>query len=246
MPQGRGPTLPFAITYSSAGIYRLDSLGLLGMAWRAESFSDLSEPYGQGGWGYSYAPTLSGSTWTTTEGADQSLVYCNFYSNYTFTDLSGAGHNLLLGWVSSTPVATNTTVAGGGCGSITASAGDAEVTASGPTTNWEFGAPAIYVYDAAGTTYTFYSPAPAPYPPSSIEDRNGNEINTFTWPASGYPLGYTDTLGRPVVSVTGTGASGTTDTVQIGGLSYGVQWTSVAASYTVPSNEPVSGIRTAG
>ena len=46
---------------------------------------------------------------------------------------------------------------------------------------------------------------------------------------------FTDTLGRTMLSATGFGPSGATNTVVAGGLSYQVKWKTVTASYSVPS-----------
>ena len=222
IPPGRGLTLPLSITYDSGGARRLDNRASL--VWIPETFSAFTSPNGQGGWRYA-VPYLNADTWSTTIGSGTLTVYCNFYSDFTYTDISGTGHNLGLAGVAANGPGVGS---GGSCGSPSQQGGDSQISAYlGGGAN-SFGP--VYVQDTNGTTYWFSASGGVP---SAIEDRNGNEITNFLGNSNGYPLGYTDTAGRPVVSVTGTGASGSEDTVSIGGLTYLVEWTTVSGSYSV-------------
>lgn len=231
IPPSRGMTIPLTLTYDSGGVHRLDNSGT-GNYWVSESFSNSALPYVQGGWRYAALPVLSSASWTTTQGSGSTLIYCQYFSDFTLTDSSGTGHNLGLGWVlaSGPGVVGGGPVVGGTCGGTNTRGGDSQFSAyltggtSGPT--------ATFVEDLDGTTYFFGTGGL----PIAVEDRNGNYISNISSPSQGYPLGYSDTAGRPVVSVTGTGASGTEDTVTVGGLTYAVAWSTVNASYSVPYN----------
>lgn len=219
MPEGRGITLPFAITYSSGGIHRLDSNGTLGIRWTDETFSG-SGPYGQGGWAYAHTPSLEYSNWTTKSGSLSTEVDCTFYSNFTFTDSSGSVHNLNLGWVVSAGNGVpGGPVVGGVCGTTAPSGGDTQVSAylTGDTSGPSY----VMVEDLEGTIYGFFSGLL-----TFIEDRNGNKITNFTQ----------DILGRTSVSISGSYAPGGTQTVNAGGLTYQVHWTSVPILYTPPNH----------
>src|SRR5260370_21908367 len=93
----------------------------------------------------------------------------------------------------------------------------------------------VTVSDNAGTTYVYtsYRGSCSPFgscfgSPDYIEDRNGNKVVLTQ-------NGITDTLGRPLISGTGLGASGTTQTVSIfGGLTYSLTWTSASSNFSVP------------
>ena len=96
---------------------------------------------------------------------------------------------------------------------------------------------AITVYDTAGTVYRDFEPAlrSAILLPEQIEDRNGNLINaTYSMPSNQYSVTLTDTSGRPSLAISGTGSSGTTDSVVVGPLAIHVDWASATASYSMP------------
>lgn len=233
-PEGRGLTIPFSIDYDSGGVQRLEGYAS-GLGWESESFSNPTNtlPGSQGGWRYGMLPVLYTTSWTSTIGSGTTEVFCSFYSGFTFFDSTGTGHNTGLGWViSSGPGVTGGgPIIGGNCGSPGQQGGDAQVSAYvGGTTS---GPGPVLVQDLNGTTYWFTGSGGLP---ASVEDRNGNEITNIRSGSNGFPLGYTDTAGRPVVSISGTGSSGTEDTVTVGGLSYEVQWTTINASYSVLSN----------
>jgi hypothetical protein len=66
--------------------------------------------------------------------------------------------------------------------------------------------------------------------PDYIEDRNGNKIIVDDQSLHGGAAGafsMTDTAGRPSISSSGFGPSGTTNTVTVGGLPYKVAWTTI-------------------
>jgi len=227
MPPGRGLTIPFSINYDSGSVYLLKNIPS-GSLW-------YNSPTVEGGWHYSVLPTLTGDSWTSSLGSGTTEVDCTFFSAYTFTDASGTGHNLGLGSVSQSGPGVVT--GSYPCGTPITLGGDSQVLAYSNGGN--SGPGQIYVQDKDGTTYIFSGTAIVSGTPAvSVEDRNGNEI-TLTEPSSGiygYPLGYTDSLGRPVVSVTGSGQSGTQDTATVGGLAYEVAWTTVSASFSAPNN----------
>jgi hypothetical protein len=232
IPQGRGLTIPFSIAYDSGSVHRLDAIS--GMQWLSESFGT-SNSHGfpmdaQGGWSYSMLPILTDTGWTTTQGSGTTTVYNAITSDFTFFDTAGAGHNLGLAWeVQSGPGITNPP-GGPIIGGTVTQGGDAQTGAYlfGSTN----GPGQVLVQDLNGTTYRFLGSGGYPL---AIEDRNGNEITNIRFAGSGFPLGYTDTAGRPSVSITGTGAPNTEDSITIGGLTYGIKWVNQSASYSVPS-----------
>jgi YD repeat-containing protein len=186
-------------------------------------------------------------------------VQCTYYSNYVFTDASGASHNLPLGWLiaeNQDNYVTDIKYNGecdvspmffpqgvGNIAGVVPQGGDAEITAAinGASNGNGVDAESVNVYDSNGTTYQFLLGSASGYPPTQIEDRNGNLILPTGSPSANYQLGYKDTLGRWTLSIAGTGTSGSTDIVTVGGtnpiylaggLQYKVQWGSVNSSYT--------------
>jgi YD repeat-containing protein len=246
MPKSRGIDFPFAIVYNSGSARHLDASGSGGNTpvWVAASFGgSTGGEYGQGGWGYIWLPKLSSSSWETTQGSTNTLVYCDFFANYMFTDATGTGHNLGLGWVTAHGAGVNNQYqVGSPCGSITQSSGDSQYSAYLTPGGANASPNSVVVQDVKdGTVYVFNAAAGTQgIPPMFIEDRNGNKVTGISSPVNGYPMQYTDTAGRAVLSVTGTGAAGTGDTVKIGAvssesLSFTVKWASVPVSYQVPS-----------
>jgi len=113
---------------------------------------------------------------------------------------------------------------------------------------------AVDVVDGDGTLYSFGSLSAPSYGyingninrwgqtggmavPSSITDRNGNVARFTTSGIQGQPvLTYTDTIGRPALSISSFG--GTPDNISVYGLSqpYQVQWTSIAGKFPITMN----------
>src|SRR5205085_3304117 len=153
---------------------------------------------------------------------------CFEASHYLFLDGSGGMHALGLGAQSAPPNFS-------GCpGTPTSAGGDAQfygTLVSGSST--VFGLPA-QVSDKAGTVYYFNS-MPGQFGttrsgvPAYIEDRNGN-IVTATQNANPTSFSFTDTFGRPIISVNGFGPSGSTNTVTAGNLRYLVTWETVSGT----------------
>jgi RHS repeat-associated protein len=121
VPQGRGITLPFAITYNSGEVYRFSSLLPGCGAFGPTSFC--SNPGLQtniGGW----SNTLPYATYSNIQSNlppyTNGNTYCNMTSSYNFYDPTGASHMLGLAGISSSPLGTGASQ--GGTGSETASA----------------------------------------------------------------------------------------------------------------------------
>ena len=96
----------------------------------------------------------------------------------------------------------------------------------------------VTVHDTSGTIYRYFSVgfgSSNVLMPEQIEDRNGNLINaTYNHPSAQYTASFTDTSGRPSLAISGTGRSGTTDTITAGPIPITVDWTSTTASYSMP------------
>ena len=120
VPQGRGITLPFAITYNSGEVYRFSSLmaGCGGFGNAACSFPGVQVDIG--GW----SNTLPYATYSNIQANlppyPNGNTYCNMTSSYNFYDPTGASHMLGLAGISSSPLGTGASQ--GGTGSETASA----------------------------------------------------------------------------------------------------------------------------
>jgi YD repeat-containing protein len=191
---------------------------------------------------------------------------CGMSSSYNFYDPEGGSHQLGLAGLgelpaggpqcSQLPVGLN----GEGFYTYSASGGDGQVFAEMDSTCTGFvqagvpqpldcsnGAPAFTVTDSAGTTYSF-PPQGAEFEfPTQIEDRNGNIIHFTVGPNDingGFPV--VDTAGRAVISVqpsnqdTSESAyrSGFTS-YSVGGLTYGLSYTTTSANYVVPNSTQV-------
>jgi len=226
-PKARGITLPFSFSYDSNGVNHL---------YPANSAGPISDEtvISQGGWSYGL-PLLQMTSWSTeTPGG----VSCSFSSGYTFQDPSGGRHNLGLG--------TTSWSTGGNqgeylCDPAVTSGGDQKYAASllndanGGVVN-----PPVVVSDDDGTVYYFpnpelYADANIPgfsSPPSYIEDRNGNKISLTSQSNGSFTVA--DTTGRAAVTSNGLGASGTTNTISVSGMSYQVNWTSTTPSFSFP------------
>jgi hypothetical protein len=240
-PKGRGITIPFAFSYDSNSVNHIvGSVPNPGYAEWQSNAGYLS----QGGWSFS-VPMSSESAWTETDGSYPNTYSCSTFSNYMFSDISGGQH----------PLGLATQYSGAHVGPCTksgfsaAGGGDPEVLATVPNThpdpdyNPDANASGpVTVYTADGTVYTFNNLAhsvansPAVFSlPSTVEDRNGN-IVTFTDNRNGN-FSVQDSAGRAVISSSGFGPSGTTNTLSIGGLSYQVVWTTTTSNIPAPPQQ---------
>jgi hypothetical protein len=242
LPKSRGITLPFSINYSSAGVFHVDemvpnSFGLYSSC----PPNNNTIPFGnQCGWEYGI-PSAAYSY--TTSPPRTGTGTCYLATQYTFTDSAHVRHNLYhlsKAWTSggktNCPHGTSTS----------SPSSDAQVSAVLSSSG---GGDPITVYDTAGTIYRDFGPElnyATVLVPQQIEDRNGNLVNaTYSLSNNTYSVTFTDTSGRPSLHISGTGRSGTTDSVTAGPLAISVDWTSTTASYTMPITQvgtPASGI----
>lgn len=235
--KGRGLTVPVSIGYDSNGFRHLKPgfypyFGTVNWVTNTGSI-------GQGGWLYTF-PQLNAEDWTQDVSAitgynNQGPIYtvypCQYDTSYLFRDGAGGVHALGLGatWVYNSADMQYCT------GSSVVTGGDAQIYAKLRTNqSGNFYQPApLTVYGADGTIYYFSSMGVGNQNdtttfalPSYIEDRNGNIVTV-----SGTT--FIDTAGRTLLSYTGFGPAGQTNTVTVSGLNYGVTWKSTSASYSV-------------
>jgi RHS repeat-associated protein len=247
--KARGFTLPFYIAYDTNGTQLpLPSSTLT--SWVPDTPapsapSDFS-PFSSGGWTYSI-PLASWTLDAVYQAQPEAL--CEFSAGYMFYDPTGARHALYVGTelVNPSNVSVNNPNCQGGFG---LTGGDGHVNASvGQPTLGNSGAIPLTVSDADGTVYRFAghlgntSGISTWNLPSEIEDRNGNTFQVAGQSAPG-SVNVTDSLGRPAISISGTGPNGsnTTNTISVPGQSFTVNWTTTTANYTPPyTNENVPG-----
>ncbi len=236
LPKSRGITLPFSVTYSSAGVFHVDETAVnsLGLYSSCPPNSN-TMPFGnQCGWEYGI-PSVAYSYLPYSPRTG--IGSCFLASQYSFTDSAHVRHNLWRlskAWTSGgkTDCVHGTTTSPS---SPPVSSSDAQVIAL--LDNTIAGGESITVYDTAGTVYSGFTEVsgPSPLMPQQIEDRNGNLIRaTYSLSNNQYSVNFTDTSGRPSLAISGTGASGTTDNVTAGPLAIGIQWASTTASYSMP------------
>ncbi len=262
-PPGRGINVPFAITYDSGKVHHFASpqVGLGGLT---GDFSASSGGWGDTLPVLSHF-TWQISIPTTTGAA--SGQYCYYSTGYLFQDFAGTQHPLGLAVVSpntasegdasrqSCTVIAQVTRSRYGASEI-ALGGDAQVTASFPASACgnagtgllcPYANPPVTVTDISGNTFIFknvanllslQSGSTAYYWPDVIEDRNGNEIQIAV--SAEYRATVTDTLNNPVV-LAGPSEAGNYSNLPtsytVGGLVYGITYTTTAANYTVPTLE---------
>src|SRR5437016_1641594 len=233
-PAGRGISLPFSFSYDSSGVRDLVPAAPGSASWVANTGY-----FTQGGWSYAL-PLAYSHHWTVTTQSGGIYQSCFYISNYVFRDSSGSMHSLGVG-----------AMYGNSNGVVSCdyyleehpNGGDTQVSAAlVGCLNCGATSPPLVVADAAGTIYSFPlvaeglqsgQIASASPLPAYIEDRNGNKITVSTSSPNSFTL--TDTVGRAVVSSSGFGPSGTTNTLSFSGLNYQVAWKTVSASYSVPS-----------
>jgi len=251
IPSGRNLSLPFSIDYDSDGATHLQPAEP-GVAALWSNTDYLS----QGGWSYA-APVVSASlnTEQTTNG-DQ----CQYTADYVFRDPAGGGHSLnpagvpvYHGTVTSPPPCNFTsdpavgTFPIGGDAAYTLMIGSTAATTTYPSTVTGTDGTVFYFPDvgdqetmaipngSGGTTYTSFADLEAM--PALIEDRNGNKI-TITDDHNG-AFSYQDTLNRTVLSSSGFGPSGASNTLAVSGLSkpYTVTWETISYNYSIPNEQ---------
>lgn len=243
---GRGIAYPLSMTYSSAGVFSLSDNGGGSITWLPNNSTLPAGSYrGAGGWTYNL-PSLTYATWSFNQyigpppvpggNVGGNTLTCDYFSDFTATDMDGQKHNLNLGFV-------NESVSGvegyaSNCpynaGSFYTRGGDGPIAASlpgniSPNTIQAYSPLPIKVYDQTnGTSYFFTNGLGLP---DHIEDRNGNQISfsTNTQPNPGFFV--TDTAKRQS-SITSDGIS--TDTISTSGLAYKATWTKATATYTMP------------
>ena len=197
----------------------------------------------QGGWSYGVPlASLNYFNMTCASGTTESDT-----SNYTFQDPSEERHSLYL--------ASNNHQ----CGNSTyTTGGDSRYYgwfAGTGTGGWN---PALTVSDVDGTVFQFANPMRHEVGgywsalPDYIEDRNGNQATVYNAGLHGGTVGaftITDPAGRTSISANGFGPSGSTNTLTFSGSStYRIAWETIAANYTVSSQqvESTNGVTCAG
>lgn len=250
-PNGRGISLPFALTYNSS-VIQVSSYQP-GYTWWI--------PNPKSGWSNSL-PYLS--WWNTgvnnIESEHPPLTdTCYFSTSYEFYDESSSAHSLDMADVSPGDVNDSCSSPNGGAYSFfpVFNGGDSQVkstftedcgngffSSGNGGIECQFANSPVKVLDGAGTIYSFPANfstgnADAVPPtaqigeyPTSIEDRNGNVIN-FSVAGSG-ALSATDTAGRAVLSFNSPTGTGPT-TITAGALTYTIAYKPTASySYSVP------------
>jgi RHS repeat-associated protein len=230
MPKGRGLTLPFSFNYDSNGVNHLLPTGGGGsLNWVANTAY-----LAQGGWAYS-VPSFADNVVTSSSPTGT----CYYATDFMFQDATGGRHALGLA-VGGMFQLGNQQVQ---CGLNVSTGGDQQFYATTPpgcnTVDCQLVVEAVTVYDADGTMYVGLPSNSGPAGTggglaSLIRDRNGNEI-TIT-DSHGGVFTMKDTLGRQVLSSSGFGPSGSTNTVSISGLAnqYQISWETVSANYIIP------------
>jgi RHS repeat-associated protein len=218
MPPGRKLTVPFSIAYDSNGGIVLQPSSR-GLGWVNET-----------GWSYS-VPMLSYSTENVAL-QDGSGTVCEISLDYMYSDASGGRHPLALsvyGYGPGSKGNTNCVNAILPNGNYVDNpqdtlGGDPVLLAYTPAilSGQHFIGKQVTVADADGAVVNFPGRSYSQWIlPTSIEDRNGNvvTVNSGGSCAGGFS-GYTDTLGRPALSIQcGNSGSGGTDTITVDGLS---------------------------
>lgn len=257
VPKGRGLTLPFSITYNSGEVFLFGSpwTGCGGLGTTGTNGCSEPMPLGRvvNGWSDTFPYATNNQILATQPG--YSTPNCPATSSYVFFDPSGASHMLGLSVVSPSVQCESATYNDTSCNAdpqtggtyctdgfpldSRTEGGDDQVFAQAPSNcyaggneggcqsgNWS----PFTVTDLNGTTY--YFPSASLYP-SYIEDRNGNKLQV---PTTG-PLSLTDTLGRQVVTISGTSTSPGPTAYQVGGLSYIPTWGTTTANFPTTGSE---------
>lgn len=239
MPEARGITLPFSLTYDSNGIWSLtpepynSAEGQQpGLGW---ALNELSEIAPIGGWGYGL-PLLTLSDFIlpcegNTGQSEQDT------SSYVFQAPDGSRHSFRL--ASSNGVCSDPTYGESGDSRYTA-----ELVGIGQCFNCYTYNPPVIVSDADGTVYHFPGPMMLLSPqnnnaagsiPDYIEDRNGNRIVTSE---SSNSFTVADTAGRPILTLPFI-EDNTTTVITSGGQSYTVTWEAITTESTTIQTQQV-------
>ena len=258
VPKGRGLTIPLSITYNSGEVFRFSSLetgcGGLGTT-RCSNASQL--PRTTNGWSDTFPYVTMGLMSATIPG--YSTPTCRASVSYVFYDPFGESHMLGLSQVTPNVQCesafynpTDCSNQNGQTGGTYCSAGyslearwvggDDQVFAQSPPSCTAGGSEGtcpngdvspFTVTDASGTTY--YFPGLQELFPSYIEDRNGNVIRVASNSNSVLPVSLTDTLGRNVITISGTPPL--PSTYQAGALTYGVTWGTTTANFATTGSQ---------
>jgi RHS repeat-associated protein len=220
-PSGRGISLPFSFAYDSNGASHVttDGHGLT-------SWVDNNAYLSRGGWSYS-TPVLSNVDRVVTIPGQPGHPprVCTFANDYVLQDATGGRHSLGVSYLVS---------------SVTSCSGIASNHLTGGDDYYKatLGTSSAPVVDSAGTVYTFplsgnqggggSIPGAVSSLPSTIEDRNGNQIVVTDRGSSSFTV--TDTLGRTLLTSSGFGASGNTMTVS--SLRYSTTWGTSNLNYS--------------
>ena len=208
VPSGRGIKIPFSFNYDSNGVWQP-------YAPPGTPNPTLQNPQNTnagGGWSYGF-PNLTMSL-MQVPGSEKGTCYD--WSNYVFHDIAGTRHQLYVDFIPGSVDNCGTNVNQGGDDLFQAYLLNSAAT--------------VYVAGADGTTYTFEAGGGNETWPSTIEDRNGNQVTI----SSPNPPATTiqDATGRPAISWSGFGSNGT---VSVSGLQnpYTISWETV--NYSLPA-----------
>jgi RHS repeat-associated protein len=237
-PRSRGLTLPFALMYNSSGVNQ----PMYSPSTSQASWYNLSSPLTGVGWSYSIPnlTALQGQSAFFNQSAQPPTTYtCTWISNYVLQALDASRHALGIS-------IAQTNEGGTGCGNQISPpnnsflGGDAFFSAATSFTGTIPTNPTpVTVASLDGTVYSFsqftsfHSTPVFSNPqtgltyyatPSSIEDRNGNVLRISS--SSGVTT-VTDSLGRPVISLSG-------NSITVSGLSnpYGLQWATATSNFS--------------
>ena len=242
--KGRGITLPLKLTYNSGSVNQVDTLAFSG---NTPAWDDpISDP-GPHGWdsGFPVRATVQLFSVNQPPNGNTQATYipCNYQTGMTFTDMDGVTHDLYVfaQQPASQPPATIPanqvyacttafTQPPTGDGQVVATINPAQAAVNLASSNSTFSSVPFTVMDKNGTTYSFQPTTMYPtgsggyFIPTSISDRNGNQINV----SSGI-----DTLGLPISSVSG---SGSTQTVTVNDLTFTETWGTENVNYNAAIN----------
>ena len=231
-PPGRGVSLPFSFAYDSNGVAHVtsNSIGI-------PSWTDNTAYLSTGGWSYS-VPMLSN---VLMEVPILPHGLCGYFMDYVFQDPTAGRHSLRVSYVLD-PGPTQCGLATPPPSQVLTGGDDYYIASLGPTL--------ATIADPGGTVYTFPSLSqqhagtgngslPASSLPSSIEDRNGNQIliTDLGLQQNGVAGSFTmtDTLGRTLLSSSGFGVSGNTLAVSGIPTPYSITWGTTGVNFPINS-----------
>ena len=257
VPQSRGLTLPFGISYDSAGIitsqleatnYSVSTPEWYGVfQWHD---SDSLASIRSDGWGYSFPYILAGygSSYTINAVPPSQSYTCSYIPNLVYVDPAGTRHTMGI-----LPM-SNYGNAPGRCGEGILSAGvDSLFTVSQPATGNLLkpgNGPEIHIYEPNGThvqslggTLGNDGGTAQAIPINTIEDANGNYATYSMASPALFPLTYTDSSGRQAVQAASFGSS-SGDAVTVSGLQqpYTLSWQNISYSSPLAFNTSLTTI----